>query len=351
MSNSIPSIVRKSSNLDLQINLGNRHRITRQGMEWGSLWITPQTNSFRVLISGEVDRMLYPFLHEQFGEEHGLDQNKKYWKIDDIAKVATIIDRFGRSEFNSRPPPTHLLVSQNDYYDHIIAAGEEAGTLFWTCPGSAKEGDRVLFYVKADGIVASGTVASKPEPSEVWNRRYAATITDIRLLSTSIPLSTILAEMPDFGWARYPRSYVTLTDIHSSQMTGLIDAMDTLYRDFEQEHQEYNEGSTRLVLVNTYERSGNARREAIRLHGSVCAICAFDFGNRYGTSMEGFTHVHHITPLHEIRESYKVDPSSDLISVCPNCHAVIHSRRPALTIEEVRSMLRPPYHPTPSPNT
>lgn len=56
--------------------------------------MTPQTNNFKVLISGEVDAILYTFLHEQFGPETGEDQKKKYWKIDDIQKVARIIHRF-----------------------------------------------------------------------------------------------------------------------------------------------------------------------------------------------------------------------------------------------------------------
>jgi len=188
--------------------------------------------------------------------------------------------------------------------------------------------------------MACGTVDSIPEPSEKWNQRYAAVVTDVHLLDACIPLSVIREEMPDFGWARYPRSYVTLSAAESAQMDSLIESVDTLYTDVESDGGMYVEGAVKLVYVNAYERSSAARSAAIRHHGSVCAICGFDFEVHFGSAMSGFIHVHHVKPLSEIDESYRVDPKKDLIPVCPNCHAVIHSRRQALTIAEVKAMLR-----------
>lgn len=40
--------------------------------------------------------------------------------------------------------------------------------------------------------------------------------------------------------------------------------------------------------------------------------------------------VHHIVPLGQIKGEYEVDPIRDLTPVCANCHATIHSTRPAL---------------------
>ena len=75
---------------------------------------------------------------------------------------------------------------------------------------------------------------------------------------------------------------------------------------------------------------------------TTCCLCGFNFGEVYGEVAEGFTHVHHVRPLSEIREEYEVDPVNDLRPVCPNCHAVLHRRVPAFGIEEVRAMLRRP---------
>lgn len=100
------------------------------------------------------------------------------------------------------------------------------------------------------------------------------------------------------------------------------------------------EGAAYKRLVNSYERNPLARQLCIKRYGAICCICGFSFGATYGPAMEGFIHVHHLLLLSAIGEKYEVDPEADLRPVCPNCHAVIHSRRSSpFTIEEVRSML------------
>ena len=39
---------------------------------------------------------------------------------------------------------------------------------------------------------------------------------------------------------------------------------------------------------------------------------------------KGFIHVHHLELLSNSEGKRDVDPESDLIPVCPNCHAMIH---------------------------
>ncbi|MGE9664878.1 HNH endonuclease, partial [Escherichia coli] len=51
-------------------------------------------------------------------------------------------------------------------------------------------------------------------------------------------------------------------------------------------------------------------------------------------------HVHHITPLSDIGERYKLDPVKDLRPVCPNCHAMIHRQKPSLTIEALKVLMK-----------
>ena len=108
----------------------------------------------------------------------------------------------------------------------------------------------------------------------------------------------------------------------------------------EEESPRLIEGASSRVLVNAYERNPEARRRCLEIHGSACCICGFDFGEIYGEVAGGYIHVHHLRPLSEIGAQYVVNPIDDLRPVCPNCHAVVHLRVPAFTIEEIRTLLR-----------
>ena len=101
------------------------------------------------------------------------------------------------------------------------------------------------------------------------------------------------------------------------------------------------EGAKTSVVVNAYERNASARAQCLKVHGTNCAVCDLNFGQRYGPIAENYIHVHHLRPLSEIKTSYTVDPEKDLRPVCPNCHAVIHIDRtkPPLKLDEVRRML------------
>lgn len=102
------------------------------------------------------------------------------------------------------------------------------------------------------------------------------------------------------------------------------------------------EGAEVTILTDRFERSRAARRRCIAAHGTACAVCGVDFGRLYGPQFAGKIEVHHRKPLNEIREDYVVNPVTDLVPVCPNCHMVIHSKPGggAYSVEEVRNMLR-----------
>ena len=100
----------------------------------------------------------------------------------------------------------------------------------------------------------------------------------------------------------------------------------------------FPEGALRRVVVNSYERSERARRACIAVHGTRCAVCAFSFAATYGPDFRDFIHVHHLRPISELGPEYELDPIQDLRPVCANCHAAIHHRRPAYSIEEITSV-------------
>jgi len=106
------------------------------------------------------------------------------------------------------------------------------------------------------------------------------------------------------------------------------------------DYEEYIEGTAKKIKVNTYERDHRARTKCINHFGSVCQVCDVNLERVYGEIAKDFIHVHHIKPLSEIKNEYKVDPVKDLVPLCPNCHAIIHRTKPALKVEELRRKMK-----------
>ena len=102
------------------------------------------------------------------------------------------------------------------------------------------------------------------------------------------------------------------------------------------------EGAKQQVTVNRYKRNPIARRQCLEIHGYNCLVCEMNFGKTYGEIGKEFIHVHHLVPLHEINQKYEVNPETDLIPVCPNCHAMLHRKLDGkyLNTEELKQLIR-----------
>lgn len=105
--------------------------------------------------------------------------------------------------------------------------------------------------------------------------------------------------------------------------------------------QNQKEGRAKCVHTTKYERDARNRIAAIQVHGLRCQVCGFDFGKTYGTLGEGFIEVHHIKPLHYLSgEEIEINPKTDLVCLCSNCHRMIHRRaEKILSIVELKQLL------------
>lgn len=116
--------------------------------------------------------------------------------------------------------------------------------------------------------------------------------------------------------------------------------------EIEEPERVLTEGVKKQVVVNAYERNPKARAQCIRHYKNqhngrtVCEVCGFDFGKAYGEEFKDKIHVHHIVELSSIGEEYEVNPDTDLIPICPNCHLIAHSKVPAFTPDEIRDLLK-----------
>ncbi len=114
----------------------------------------------------------------------------------------------------------------------------------------------------------------------------------------------------------------------------------TIYPDEVDSEIEYSEGKTKKVLINSYERNPIARQKCIEYFGFTCQVCGFNFEEKYGELGKDFIHVHHIVDIATIGNEYSVNPITDLIPVCPNCHSMLHKRKPAYSIEELKKFIK-----------
>lgn len=105
-------------------------------------------------------------------------------------------------------------------------------------------------------------------------------------------------------------------------------------------HKSLTEGNSKRVEVSVYKRCLEARQKCIELKGCFCSVCGFNFEKNYGSIGQGFIHIHHINQLSETNDERIVNPETDLLPVCPNCHSMLHKRKPAFSVEELKLLLR-----------
>jgi 5-methylcytosine-specific restriction protein A len=106
------------------------------------------------------------------------------------------------------------------------------------------------------------------------------------------------------------------------------------------ESEEFLEGNIKLVEKNEYERNKKAREACLKHFGYDCKVCGFNFEKFYGEIGKNFIEVHHIIPIASIGESYKIDPLTDLVPLCSNCHSIIHRSKVASSVEFLRGLLQ-----------
>lgn len=100
------------------------------------------------------------------------------------------------------------------------------------------------------------------------------------------------------------------------------------------------EGAKKQITVNSYERNPIARQKCLEHFGYNCSVCDFNFYEKFGEIGKDFIHVHHLREISLIGEDYTINPYEDLRPVCPNCHAMLHKKRPAYSIEELKNILK-----------
>ncbi|WP_342551079.1 EVE domain-containing protein [Lysinibacillus sp. FSL M8-0216] len=101
------------------------------------------------------------------------------------------------------------------------------------------------------------------------------------------------------------------------------------------------EGAKKAYLVNKYERDSKNRKKAIEIHGLNCYACGFNFEEVYGERGKEFIEIHHIKPLSTLEEAIEINPETDLVPLCANCHRMVHrSIDRVLSVEELKELIQ-----------
>lgn len=232
----------------------------------------------------------------------------------------------------------------------------------WSCGKSKRliKGDRTFLIrlgKEPKGILASGFVNKASYEDIHWNKEKAFNGETTNFVQ--VKFEVLLNPETEPILPRKLSNAPPFSDMHwDTQMSGvqipdkIAIELEALWASFinsisfsfpeevEQTQEEIFDGAVRRVTVNAYERNPEARRHCINHYGAKCSVCGFNFLVVYGEIGKDYIHVHHLKQMSEIGEAYQVDPIQDLRPVCPNCHAMIHRRRPPYTIEEVKRFLK-----------
>ena len=100
----------------------------------------------------------------------------------------------------------------------------------------------------------------------------------------------------------------------------------------------FPEGAKTKITVNRYERDRRNRKAAIAFHGIACLACNVRMAERYGEIADDFIEIHHTKSL-STSDEYTPDVKTDLIPLCPNCHAVVHLVNPPMALEDLKRRL------------
>jgi hypothetical protein len=165
---------------------------------------------------------------------------------------------------------------------------------------------------------------------------------DEQLLSSNVP---ILADYRDlFSAAETEAPSAQDSDIAVVQAPPLQVEWTTDGQD-EGVNFEYEEGIRRQAERSFFQRNPQLAQQAKASFSCVCKVCGFDFAKTYGRLGQGFAEVHHLNPLSErppTEWTATVRTNIEEVAVlCANCHRMIHRRKPAFSIEELRAMISP----------
>lgn len=99
------------------------------------------------------------------------------------------------------------------------------------------------------------------------------------------------------------------------------------------------EGERKQDLSSRVERSTKNRALCIALYGYKCQVCEKTMSEMYGDIADNFIHVHHLESIAKSGKRW-IEPQRDLITVCPNCHSMLHRSDPPMSPDKLKNLIK-----------
>ena len=136
----------------------------------------------------------------------------------------------------------------------------------------------------------------------------------------------------------YIRFYAQKHNIDLDAISLPEDSSDQQPDEDEEEKQRLEGRMTEAKLLRR-QRNRQARQQCLEASGYKCYICGFDFEKTYGEIGKGFLEVHHKRPISTYDEEHEI-PQSELVALCSNCHSMVHRRKEAMDVDELKNIVQ-----------
>jgi 5-methylcytosine-specific restriction protein A len=224
--------------------------------------------------------------------------------------------KFRRIEIEFQPGPF-----AGDLLEAMSFSARDAQLLFWTVLGDCVNKGATVSVRVDDHVVPHGS-------EEVWGKRWRRFLVVLNRGYVDVGAGQKSQEFDNLAiWLlRFCAAVTAVLPVEAA-----VDRVPTL--------ELLPEGAVQKVEVNRYERDRRNRAAAIAIHGLSCSACGMSFERVYGDVGVGYIEVHHITPVSDMGANYLVNPATDLVPLCSNCHSMVHRQSPPITVEHLRALI------------
>ena len=286
---------------------------------------------------------LLKVLHELFPQKYYLEFTYMPWKLLELFRSKE------KEEFR-----TYWLISSNDDIFRLEECLADNQSVDWQGSFSPQKRD-VVFIYRTKPVqricymmeVSKVNIPYKDTINDIkyWGVNHApkeATNPDepyhrLKLLKKSSSQALHLRELQKQGMKGVPQGPRKLLGNLLDYILNVFEPYQSYFDEIPNPETVF-EGAKKEIIVNRYERNHEAREKCIAAHGCKCAVCGMDFEKTYGEIGRGFIHVHHIVPLSSIGKEYELNPITDLVPVCPNCHAMLHRQDPPYDVDSLKAL-------------